>query len=210
MCWRRASRYWAAAGLLLVALAGCGGRDYVTVPPATRAELVEGVRLVYVGAGDYEWTHELVALRRGYRTWVTGDGWRWTRRDPFSPFIAWQGPGERGRQVVLGDMTELFPLTVGDSAIVEYSGSSDTAPEVWRLQRQCTVESQRRSSVPAGDFDTFRVVCVDGVATERPSQRRVFHYAPALGVVVASRAKRQDQPAEEWLLKRMDVPARSR
>lgn len=131
-CWR-VLHGWILGGVIL-ALAGCAGGSYVTVPPQMRAEPVPGTRLVYVGAGGYEWVHELVAQTGGYQTWVTKDGWRWTFRDPFSPMIGWQGPNEQGRQTVLGDMTALFPLRVGNDHAITYSGSKVGNPEeTWRL-----------------------------------------------------------------------------
>lgn len=54
-----------------------------------------------------------------------------------------------------------FPLTVGKEWSGEYSGFSADDNARWQAKATCRAEAYEKLTVAAGEFDTFRIACVD-------------------------------------------------
>lgn len=96
----------------------------------------------------------------------------------------------RGRTVdmrVIGTPDELFPLKIGNytrfalgRVITAENGATRSDTAHW----QCEVAETEEIEVPAGRFDTFRIVCEQiGKANRIAKRRVVYNYAPSLGHV---------------------------
>ena len=68
-----------------------------------------------------------------------------------------------------------WPLEVG--ATSTYSENPDHKPELW----QCTVKGREQTSVVAGTFDTYKIVCQLDTGTSDRTQSRTWYFAPAVG-----------------------------
>lgn len=94
--------------------------------------------------------------------------------DGFTVYRAWENcSGGSGSQEI--DRPEkIWPLEVGKSETFTYTGQNSKG-HTWSGSRTCEVTGTANVTVPAGTFDTYRVVCSD------KGNRYVFHYAPELG-----------------------------
>lgn len=154
------------------------------LPPASRPELETGYTLTW-GRDGFQWQVRLISTAGGYETWEHLDGsWQWTQADFISPLVAWSGPSDSGTRTNDGDMASLFPLRVGKEAKVTYTGVSEISPEGFDGERLCRVLGQENITVPAGSFDTYKILCLNGRNVEYPWRYQYFYYAPELGVPV--------------------------
>lgn len=161
--------------------------------PAPRPELETGVTLTW-GRSTYQWQVRLISTAGGYETWEHLDGsWQWTHADFISPLVAWSGPSDSGTRTNDGDMEPLFPLRVGKEAKVSYTGVSKISPDGFEGTRLCRVLGQENITVPAGTFDTFKILCLNGRNIENPWRYQYYYYAPELGVPVYVFDKTRDQ-----------------
>jgi len=154
------------------------------LPPAARPDLETGVTVTW-GRGGHQWQVRLISTAGGYETWEHLDGsWQWTQADFISPLVAWSGPSDSGTRTNDGDMASLFPLKVGKEAKVTYTGVSEISPEGFDGERLCRVLGQENITVPAGNFDTYKILCLNGRNIEYPWRYQYFYYSPELGVPV--------------------------
>ena len=165
------------------------------------------------GVGDiYVWqtkdglvTDEVVAIRDGLVSWESSDGGSWTGSSDFAlPATRWSDPAEYGdgEQAATEIRGAVFPLAVGNDMTMTVEGRSDRYPEGWRNRRDCEVESQENITVPAGSFDSYKVVCVSGKRT------RTYFYAPEVGYVVYYLSYHEDKGGEPNLLVSYDKSRR--
>lgn len=154
------------------------------LPPAEHPELETGVTLTWQ-RGGYQWQARLISTAGGYETWEHLDGsWQWTQADFISPLVAWSGPSDSGTRTNDGDMSSLFPLKVGKEARVSYTGVSANSPDGFDGERLCRVLDQENVTVPAGTFDTYKILCLNGRNINYPWRYQYYYYAPELGVPV--------------------------
>lgn len=88
-----------------------------------------------------------------------------------------------------------FPLEVGARWRQPYIGFTGFNNLIWDGEAQCKVESFEPVSVPAGDFDAFRIACVEKwmVGPKTGATHVTRWYAPAAGAVV--RQVHREDPA---------------
>ena len=154
------------------------------LPPAPRPLLETGFAVTW-GRSSHHWQVRLISTAGGYETWEHLDGsWQWTQADFISPLVAWSGPSDSGTRTNDGDMKPLFPLKVGKEATVSYTGVSEISPEGFEGERMCRVLDQENVTVPAGSFDTYKILCLNGRNIEYPWRYQYFYYAPELGIPV--------------------------
>ncbi len=144
----------------------------------------KGDRLVY-DAPDH--TRRVTSVLADRVQWNIPDaGSMVTPRNPFVPPLRWSGGGgNSGSQSVEGDPDALFPLKVGRSVRFTTSGKNRKSGKQWTLDWQCEATKRHRLSVPAGSFNTVRVVCDNRMMTQ------TYDYAPAIGYWVRKRQERQ-------------------
>ncbi len=121
---------------------------------------------------------------RSQRFWWRGDADKAVRLEPFA--VADDQPDKRGAQVGSADggFAWRWPMKVGDS----FDCTENTVfPNGWKLkyERKCSVEAAETVEVPAGRFETLRIVAKGDYtnATQHNAtgcHERTFWYAPAV------------------------------
>jgi len=125
-----------------------------------------------------------------------------TGHDPLLPALGWKNPGSGGGRRVITDIKgALFPLTnpgnMTFTSKVENWTIKDgqaTPPQKWEYNWSCSVAGQETVEVPAGKFDTYKVVC----GRYKPTELEFF-YSPKIGHYVVMRI---DDPASESTITR--------
>jgi hypothetical protein len=170
-----------------------------TLPPGRLAVLRPGTTFVFRNGDGEETTSSVIAVDGGDVTWQASNGWTWTGKTFYWPVERWRSETEdsAGAQVVTGDAEALFPMTVGERVAYRYEGRSRDARAGWTGQGRCEVAASERITVPAGVFDTYKVVCEQGEDLSEPYRTRTWWYAPALGHYVATRHQTRDGALDE-------------
>lgn len=101
-----------------------------------------------------------------------------------------------------------FPLTVGARWRQPYVAFTGFNNLIWDGEAQCKVEAFEPVSVPAGDFDTFRIACVEKwmVGPKTGTTHVTRWYAPGPGTVV-KQSHREDPARWNFELLRIGAPA---
>ena len=98
----------------------------------------------------------------------------------FSPALSWRNcSGSAGSQKMEKRSGGLFPLAVGNTESVRFSGRNEKG-NTWSGMRSCKVAGTANVTVPAGTFDTYHVVCREN------SARYDYWFSPELGSTVIS------------------------
>ena len=150
----------------------------------TRHGIDRAVGPLYEPGDTYIYTdgqiETVLSMSENHVQWRDAKGQHWSSgRDFTVPTLQPNG----GAQIVLHQPLA-WPLRVGNRA-------SYTVPTA-RVQKltmdfkdlehwQCTVESRQQISVPAGIFDTDKIVCRLDDASAHTIQSRAWYYAPAIG-----------------------------
>ena len=153
------------------------------LPPAPRPAVRVGDTYVFGAAS----VRRVAAVSPTALTWTTTDGQNIrTGRDFFTPVLEQTLPDRRITSRLSGQPGALWPLSVGKK--VSFEEARVTAMTVFdreittQLRWDCEVVDTRVSQVPAGDFDTFHVVCKARRADFfLPLQTVTWDYAPSLG-----------------------------
>jgi peptidoglycan hydrolase-like protein with peptidoglycan-binding domain/surface antigen len=106
--------------------------------------------------------------------WRNAAGSRWSSARDF-PLPSNQSGGAIAMHRPLA-----WPLEVGATAAYSTAATASAAAELWR----CTVDGRQRTAVPAGAFDTFRIVCEPDAGNTAKTRSRTWYYAPAIGSYV--------------------------
>lgn len=155
----------------------------IELPPAPRPAVRTGDTYVF-GASS---VRRVAAVTTTGLTWTTTDGERYrSSRDFFAPLLEQSRPQQRHRSTLSGQPGALWPLSVGRQVSFEETRVTWLATVdreiTTRLRWDCEVHDTRLSSVPAGDFDTFHVVCkAYRPGFFLPLQTVTWDYAPSLG-----------------------------
>ena len=153
------------------------------LPPAEVPVLGVGDKSVYIDKKGREITYELTKVDDETFSGHGSDGCSWTVVKGYGPSLEWnECSGSSGTHTIKKRKGGLFPLEVGNKVRWSYSGK-DNRGNRWKGSRKCSVKGTANVTVPAGNFDTFHIVCTTN------SSRREWHYAPELGVSVTSRSK---------------------
>jgi hypothetical protein len=160
--------------------------------PARVPVLEPGSSFVFRRGDGEEIVSRVVAVDGEDVTWEADDGWTWTGKAPFWPVERWQGESSEGSQEIRGDVSALYPLAIGEAAAYRYSGRSTQQPAGWSGAGRCSVAAAERITVPAGTFDTFKIVCEQGEDLSDPYRVRTWWYAPAIGHHVATLHRTRD------------------
>ncbi len=174
--------------ILLTAMAAPAAlaADGKPLKPMAKPAIKAGETKVWRGGGK-EWMEMVMAVDESTASYAQTDGCRITRpHEEFSPWLKWEGcafgSGEGSGKLIDGT---IWPLKTGTKFVYEYAGR-DHRGRSWQGRMDCTVEGTARIAVPAGEFDTYRLVC------DTKNIRRVWHIAPKLGTTVKFSRKRFD------------------
>lgn len=174
--------------------------------PAPAADTLAAGRLAPLQAGttftfrqrDGEEVSSRVIAVEGERvTWQSDNGWTWTNKAFYWPVERWQSASVGGSQQISGDHTALLPLLIGERAAYRYEGRRQDGRAGWSGQGRCDVTAAERITVPAGTFDTYKVVCEQGEDLREPYHVRTWWYAPAVGHYVAALRQTRDGRVNE-------------
>lgn len=126
-----------------------------------------------------EHTSAIIAKAGGEVTIENSRGCSYTRdQNIFAPSTSFANcNGNTGTQTISQVEGEIWPLKLGKSQSWSLTGKN-RAGDNWETTRRCEVESVERVSVPAGEFDTYKVVCRDSWRT------RTWYYAPSANSTV--------------------------
>ena len=156
------------------------------LPPGRLPALESGATFVFRKGDGAEVSSRIVAVEGDDVTWQADNGWTWTGKAFFWPVERWQGEGASGSQEISGDPRALFPLVIGERVAYRYQGRRQDQQAGWSGQGRCEVAAAEQITVPAGSFDTYKVVCEQGEDLSEPYRIRTWWYAPAIGHYVAT------------------------
>ena len=196
-----------AAAVLALALSGCGPSGQApktAAKAAVKSERVPAAKVATAPAKAELPPGESRAFAVGDKSvWKQSDGkelsWKTVKLDgsimelhgsngckaaiewpTYSPTLAWRGcSGSSGSQKIEKHAGSLFPLAVGNTENWQYSGRNDKGNK-WSGMRSCKVAGTANVTVPAGNFDTYHVVC------REKSARYDYWFSPELGSTVIS------------------------
>lgn len=120
-----------------------------------------------------------------------------TGHDPLMPALEWKFVGKGGGRRQFSDIKgSLFPLKKGN--LLTYTSNVENwqvkdgvrqQPQSWQYNWSCNVAGTEKMEVPAGSFDTYKVVC----GRYKPNEIEFF-YAPRIGYFVVMRI---DDPSND-------------
>ena len=134
-----------------------------------------------------QWMEMVMAADERTVSYGSSDGCRYTAlREEFSPWLKWEdcvfGTGEGTAKLIEG---KIWPLQTGTRFVFHYTGKNQKG-QSWEDKMDCTVKGTARIEVPAGEFDTYQVVC------DTRNYRREWYVAPKLGTTVRFTRARYD------------------
>ena len=97
--------------------------------------------------------------------------------DGLAPALAWKDCGGSPGTHTVKRIGNIYPLQVGNTESWKYRGKNKKGNK-WSGTRKCTVKGTINVTVPAGNFDTYFVVCTEKGA------RYEWHYSPELRKMV--------------------------
>ena len=165
------------------------GADFAA---AAAPDLQPGASFTFRKNDGAEITSRVVAVDGPDVSWEADNGFAWTAKNFYWPVERWRGANSEGSQDVSGDPDALFPLAVGERAAFRLQGRSRSVPRGWSLRGRCSVAATERITVPAGTFDTYKVVCEQGEDLDDPYRVWTRWYAPELGHPVATLQQTRD------------------
>lgn len=148
----------------------------------------------------------VVAVDGGTFTGETDTGCRFTNSDPVLPVLSWKNCGSDpawrdGTRTYTALEGSLWPLRVGSRASYQMTWTGNGG-ETDRGTLDCTVDGTAHITVRAGEFDTYRVVCVQ--RWEGVTRDRITYWAPDVGAVKYSSTHSKRGTTESWELVSID------
>lgn len=181
------ARRMVSAKLLLLLCGGCatGADESPALEPAPLPIYRIGDRFLY----DDGSTEEVVAVKGERVTWRRRTGGTFVRyRNLALPKLTWDTPERAGTAQVSAAVDALWPLEVGQTAAfaetIESTGKTDRKARSYARGQRCWVDGTENLTVPAGNYDTYRIVCEQSGSSWSPrarNQRQTWYYAPVLG-----------------------------
>ena len=138
-----------------------------------------------------EWTRTVAGMDETTATFEESDGCTFTRpHEVFAQWLEWANCRSEGSGTVKLTKGDVWPLEAGKKWRYKYAGSNKKGRK-WKGKESCQVKEEVRVKVPAGEFDTFHVVC----KTKRI--RRDYYISPELeaNVMYKRTHKYGQQPA---------------
>ena len=185
----RGRSFGCALCLLVLSLAGCESLSGILGSstenqPLQTAEKKDQTQRPIFGVGDRyrfdnpEITWEVTAVHGERVYWRSAGGdEQVTSTNPLLPAFAWQSVRRgSGQRIISNQAGAIFPLKVGARLTFRSTVSTDKPPFGWEFEWSCDVVGKERVTVPAGEFDSFRVQC-----GRQGSRELSFYYVPEIG-----------------------------
>jgi hypothetical protein len=182
----------AAALLLAGSVSAClstgKGPASVSLPPAPLPTYQQGDSFVYQDRKGVSRVRRVVSVKGDRVDWVTEEDYRFTTyRNPFLPSLSWDGESSSGTMTSPLIPDQLWPLEYKNYAEIrptyrkleKDNGKTSEYEEHWR----CKVNKPRNTTVPAGTFKTYKVLCrrYDPNDRKKVTRTHIWYYAPAVG-----------------------------
>jgi len=160
--------------------------DGKPLKPMAKPEIKLGTTKVWRDSSG-QWMQMTMSADSQSVSYARTDGCRFTsRHEEFSPWLKWEdcvfGTGDGTAKLVEG---KIWPLQVGTRFVWRFTGRNQKGRS-WEDKMDCAVKGTARITVPAGEFDTYPVVCDDNW------YKRVWYVAPKLGTSVKFTSARHD------------------
>jgi len=166
----------AAPIAFLILSGGCA----TSSPTPVSSELAPANLVVYAEGSKWTWerggkieTSEVTSVDNDILKFTQNTGCSYTRgTDMFGPETSFENcGGHSGGSAIIETKGQLWPLQVGNRQSWTYQSNDATSSAT--QTRKCIVEGQERVTVPAGQFDAYKIVC------KSKNQTRTSYYAPS-------------------------------
>jgi hypothetical protein len=120
----------------------------------------------------------------------------------FAPVLKWYDcrQGRSGTQEIIETMGNPWPLSENTEFQYVFAGKWDDGfGAQWYSTRKCKVDKQVRVNVPAGEFDTYKLICED------PWLKWTYWISPDLGYRVAFKKKDKTFLSRSYMLELVQV-----
>lgn len=176
------------SGLLALSLSvtASGALAFEELGKVELAPMAEPTKPLNVG-DEWHWirngkpySDSVTAVDGGQYSAKNSLGCSWTNLNyRFAPSLVWENcNGSSGTQKITKAKGSPWPLQHKHKFKYSFTGKNAKG-DTWKAQRACKVKKQVRVKVPAGEFDTFKVVCSD------PWSVRTWWVSPEYGGTVA-------------------------
>ena len=171
----------------LAVVAGCQSTKVETAPvkaelaPAEAPTFTVGSKMTWREEGKDDLTSEIVSVDGDKVTLQNDKGCKATfTSGGFNLWTRWENCNGSTGSSIFERPGGIFPLQVGKKETYKASGNNDKG-RTWSSTWTCRVAETANVTVPAGNFDTYRVVCKD------EWRRKDYYFAPELGsnVIIA-------------------------
>ena len=160
------------------------GPVFAPLDPMAIPEMRVGDTRTWVNKKGKESTTTAVAVDEATVTFEGDNGCTYTEtHESFGRSLKWSNCGTwvTGSQTIRLVKGEVWPLTTGNKWRYKISGKNEKGKR-WKTKRSCQVKKEVRVSVPAGDFDTYHVVCKEGYRKDQ------YYVSPEIKHIVMSRS----------------------
>ena len=171
--------------ILAIAISGCQTTEVQKAPakaqlaPAESRNYSVGDKWIWQKSDGSQQTNEIVGLAGPVATIQTSSGCSYkVHLGGFSPGLSWKNCSSSDGQHSVQRTGNIFPLELGKTERWKYNGQN-TKGDTWSGVRKCVVKEAMNITVPAGNFDTYRVSCSEA------SARREYYFSPELKTTVA-------------------------
>ena len=149
------------------------------LPPGDRRNYAVGEKYVWKGLNGREEAREVIGVDGSVVELQVSTGcYAKVDLDGFPPVTKWSNCwGNTGSQKIGQRTGNIFPLAVGNTESWKFNGKNNKG-ESWSGVRTCKVAGTVNVAVPAGNFDTYHVIC------REKWSRRDYYFSPELEDIV--------------------------
>lgn len=123
-------------------------------------------------------------------------GCSWTEMtDMFAPTLAFNNcDGVSGTHKITETKGNPWPLSAESEFQYSFSGQLAGFGNPWSDTRKCEVDGQERIKVPAGEYDTYKIIC------KETRNVRTYWVSPELGYAVAIKRKNYRDNSKSYMM----------
>jgi len=150
---------------------------------------------------EYSWT--IYTVEDDIQTGEDSTGCKWSALDStWAPSFSWENcNGSTGTQKITKSKGSAWPMAVKTKFSFNFRGR-DQKGGTWTGYRRCKVKSAVKVQVPAGEYDTYKIICsVDW-------ETLTFWYSPELEMVIAKKRKHKYDRSKNYIqeLVKIEMP----
>jgi len=140
------------------------------------------------------YSYTFLTLEEGVYTGEDSEGCKFSGLDgTWGPSLSWENcGGNAGSHNITRIKGSPWPMNVKKKFSFNFKGINSKG-DTWTGYRKCKVKSAVRVKVPAGEFDTYKIVC--GVDWEI----KTYWYAPELGFSAAIKRHHKNNSSKSYL-----------